>query len=119
MNPIEHTGPQMPTDRWRALMADDNLKLTEEELKAGWHFCWEFDGLLVGPGMMEQEFCHCLEMPRWSISMRMRWWGVVSIHLSSVSACVQRQVPLRFVQVAVALKNSPRRGGAGCGAGGP
>ena len=63
MNPIEHTGPQMPTDRWRALMADDNLKLTEEELKAGWHFCWEFDGLLVGPGMMEQEFCHCLEMP--------------------------------------------------------
>lgn len=41
-------------------MQNDQLSLTTEEMKAGWHFCTEFDGLLVGPGMKsEQECCTC------------------------------------------------------------
>ena len=37
----------------------DGPHLTPEEKAAGWHFCCEFDGLLVGPGMCEQQFCLC------------------------------------------------------------
>ena len=33
--------------------------LTEEEIEAGWHFCPEWDGLLIGPGMVELEACLC------------------------------------------------------------
>ncbi len=39
--------------------ADDPL--TEAEIAEGWHFCHEFDGLLVGPGSCELQFCHCLD----------------------------------------------------------
>jgi hypothetical protein len=49
----------MTDDRYRALMSDDELRLTDEELREGWHFCDQFDGLLVGPGMPEMETCHC------------------------------------------------------------
>lgn len=46
--------------RWTELMNDDSLHLTSEEIAEGWHFCWDFDGLLVGPGMdMEMECCTC------------------------------------------------------------
>jgi hypothetical protein len=31
--------------------------LTEEELEAGWHFCPDWDGMLVGPGMQEAKVC--------------------------------------------------------------
>jgi hypothetical protein len=41
-------------------MADDTLKLTADELKDGWHFCYDWDGLLVGPGLWELVHCHCL-----------------------------------------------------------
>ena len=37
----------MTTERWRTLMADDNLSLTEAEIAEGWHFCDEMDGLLA------------------------------------------------------------------------
>jgi hypothetical protein len=33
--------------------------LTQEELDAGWHFCYDWDGMLVGPGMPETEICVC------------------------------------------------------------
>lgn len=33
--------------------------LTEEEIEAGWHFCLDWDGMLVGPGMPEVEGCIC------------------------------------------------------------
>jgi len=36
-------------------------KLTLFELRQGWHFCGEFDGLLVGPKMHELNFCKCLD----------------------------------------------------------
>jgi hypothetical protein len=49
----------MPLERWKALMANDDLGLTTEEIAAGWHFCWEWDGLIIGPGMKELECCKC------------------------------------------------------------
>jgi hypothetical protein len=47
----------MTNERWRALMDNDDLPLTAEEIAGGWHFCWEWDGLLVGPEMEEWKFC--------------------------------------------------------------
>lgn len=47
----------MTEERYNLLMESEE-PLTEQEIAAGWHFCSEFDGLLVGPGMSEQEFCH-------------------------------------------------------------
>lgn len=46
-------------ERWEKLMAS-NEALTPDEIKAGWHFCVEFDGLLIGPGMVEMSVCTCL-----------------------------------------------------------
>lgn len=50
----------MSSERWHELMWEQS-ELTTEEIVQGWHFCWEFDGLLVGPDMTEQEFCTCME----------------------------------------------------------
>lgn len=33
--------------------------ISPEELKEGWHFCPDWDGLLVGPKMPEMECCTC------------------------------------------------------------
>jgi hypothetical protein len=50
----------MTNTRWKLLMDCDDLNLTEQEIAQGWHFCNEFDGLLVGPGSYELHCCHCL-----------------------------------------------------------
>lgn len=55
----------MTRDRYMQLMGHDkgcpNADLNDEEIAEGWHFCWEFDGLLVGPGMKgELKFCNCI-----------------------------------------------------------
>lgn len=49
----------MTKARWCHLMEDNDSKLTEDELSLGWHFCPEWDGLLIGPGMGEEESCLC------------------------------------------------------------
>lgn len=49
----------MTDDRWQLLMDNDLLNLTAAERAEGWHFCLEFDGLLVGPGMGELRSCRC------------------------------------------------------------
>ncbi len=49
----------MTRTRWIRLMDDDDAQLTEREVAAGWHWCAEWDGLLVGPGMGELECCRC------------------------------------------------------------
>lgn len=49
----------MTKERWAALMDYDKAKLTQIERKMGWHFCIQQDDLLVGPGMMELDFCTC------------------------------------------------------------
>ena len=46
-------------ERWLDLMESMHQELTEEELEAGWHFCPDFDYLLVGPGMAALECCSC------------------------------------------------------------
>lgn len=51
----------MTRERYNTLMGNDDLPLTDEEIKEGWHFCYEWDGLLIGPGFGELEPCHCLE----------------------------------------------------------
>lgn len=37
----------------------DGYGLTEEEVKDGWHFCPEWDQMLIGPDMPELESCTC------------------------------------------------------------
>lgn len=48
----------MTDERYLQLVRNEEECLTSEEIAAGWHFCYEFDGLLVGPGMEETQFCH-------------------------------------------------------------
>lgn len=51
----------MTQERWTHLMnCEPPEKLTLEERTEGWHWCCEWDGLLVGPGMDELEPCSCL-----------------------------------------------------------
>lgn len=55
----------MTDHRWRELMDNPNGILTEEELATGHHWCWEWDGLLVGPSDVGGEWgddpnrCRC------------------------------------------------------------
>ncbi len=49
----------MKRSRWLELMKDQSLEVTRKEFDQGWHFCWDWDGLLVGPGMGEWDFCTC------------------------------------------------------------
>ena len=37
----------------------DQGNLTEQEIAEGWHFCWDWDGLLIGTGMGELDSCSC------------------------------------------------------------
>lgn len=52
----------MTTERWLELQEskDPHIRISDAELAEGWHWCAEFDGLLVGPGMSELRFCKCL-----------------------------------------------------------
>jgi hypothetical protein len=51
----------MTKKRYNELMDQaNNLSLTKEEMAEGWHWCNEWDGLLVGPGDRELECCSCL-----------------------------------------------------------
>jgi len=49
----------MTDERYNTLMRDEG-ELTQEEIDEGWHFCIEFDGLLIGPDWEERKFCHCI-----------------------------------------------------------
>ncbi len=50
----------MTNERYKRLMVDGEDELTRDEIYSGWHWCHEFDGLLVGPQMGEFKFCKCL-----------------------------------------------------------
>ena len=41
----------MTDERWHELMDSEDSELTSDEAAQGWHWCWEYDGLLVGPPM--------------------------------------------------------------------
>lgn len=49
----------MTRQRYNQLMHNPELKLTDAELEDGWHFCGEWDGLLVHPACSEYEHCSC------------------------------------------------------------
>lgn len=36
------------------------MKLNAAEIIDGWHFCWEWDGLLIHPSHPEAETCQCI-----------------------------------------------------------
>ena len=51
---------RMKHERYTELMNNyHKAKLTEVEIAQGWHFCPDWDGLLIGPGMDELEDCTC------------------------------------------------------------
>jgi hypothetical protein len=33
--------------------------LTAEEISQGWHYCYHWNGLLIGPGSKEMDSCEC------------------------------------------------------------
>jgi len=45
-------------------MADESMQLSPDEIEAGWHFCPEWDGLLIGPTMSEMDECVCAGINR-------------------------------------------------------
>lgn len=49
----------MTNERFEQLMRDDSASLTTDELLLGWHFCPEWDGLLVRAGV--DEVCNVAE----------------------------------------------------------
>lgn len=50
----------MTPERWQELMDDQASRLTPEEVGEGWHFCPDWDFLLIGPGMeIELKCCTC------------------------------------------------------------
>jgi hypothetical protein len=38
----------------------DGCGLTKEEMDAGWHWCYDWDCMLVGPGMDAWNTCTCM-----------------------------------------------------------
>lgn len=54
----------MDIKRYNELMKNEDLKLSKAEIKDGWHFCYEWDELLIGPGMGEMEYCSCSDVDK-------------------------------------------------------
>ena len=54
----------MTEERYKLLMANDNESLTPEEIAEGWHFCPDWDGLLIGAEMPDEMVaCGCFFEP--------------------------------------------------------
>lgn len=49
----------MTPERWLELERDQSSHVEHGEIAEGWHFCPEWDGLLIGPGMGEFDHCLC------------------------------------------------------------
>lgn len=45
--------------RWTQLMENESLSLTQEEKDQGWHFCPDWDYLLISPESAEYKSCNC------------------------------------------------------------
>lgn len=48
----------MTTERYLEIVRNDETKLTPEEIKEGWHFCGEMDGLLANSNEPDGD-CFC------------------------------------------------------------
>jgi len=50
----------MNRDREYELETDATAKLTESEIAEGWHFCPNWDFMIIGPGCPELDYgCNC------------------------------------------------------------
>ena len=96
----------MPRERWIELMANDDLQLTPEEVAGGWHWCNDFDGLLVGPGMGERENCHCFEAGHIDPDQRP---GKSPKTLWSEKTQLQSEPPVRCIRLVLRHKPSKMR----------
>lgn len=52
----------MNNTRYYELEKNPDAVLTEEEQEEGWHWCADWDFMLVGPGMPEQGGCTCPDL---------------------------------------------------------
>ena len=49
----------MTPERYQELTADPKARLSKRELAEGYHFCPDWDFLLIGPGFQELQSCSC------------------------------------------------------------
>jgi len=64
---LKHTPTTMTEERYKALVDSncfgedrpEQLRLTDTEIAEGWHWCPDWDYLLVGPGCAEKDCCTC------------------------------------------------------------
>ena len=50
---------KMTKERYTELVKNCNEKLTAEEIKNGWHFCWDWDFMLIHKSFPEYAYCRC------------------------------------------------------------
>ncbi len=75
----------MTPARYDFLMHDNSNQahtLTTQELNDGWHWCGDWDGLLIGPDDAELAHCSCFEPddPRYQLVTAMRAKNVAENH---------------------------------------
>lgn len=58
----------MTPERYRELSRNMAAALTPEEVAAGWHFCCDWDGLLINDEYPEAECCTCGPSPNGDLS---------------------------------------------------
>jgi hypothetical protein len=67
---------KMTKERWLELMQpyaeNDGINLTAEEVEAGWHWCDEWDGLLIHVDDPEFYSCACSWMEKFKTPERMK-----------------------------------------------
>ena len=49
----------MDKKRYKYLNTSYLAMLTSQEIEEGWHFCWDWDGLLIHKDDPEAESCTC------------------------------------------------------------
>lgn len=49
----------MTIERKKELTFDPESSMTEEEMAAGYRWCCEWDGLMIGPEDQEADYCTC------------------------------------------------------------
>lgn len=54
-------GSTLTVERFHELENDWSLRLTKEEVAEGWHWCDDWDGLLIHPTMKEADACLCFK----------------------------------------------------------
>lgn len=52
----------MTPERIKHLIIDHEAELTDEEIRDGYHFCNDWDGMLLTPYDKENECCTCIKI---------------------------------------------------------